>query len=649
MCAVSGGADSIYLLHRLWRLRRELNFTLAAAHFDHRLRGAESAQDMEFVREFVSLCCGRERTLRPDGTVETLPPVELFTGSGDVAARAKETGRGLETARELRYAFLRKTAQDTGAQYIAVAHTAGDNAETLLFHLARGTGLRGLCGMAPKNGDLIRPLLTTTRGEIEDYLRFWGLPWREDPSNREDVYARNRLATGCSLSWRPSIPGSWCGSPTPPSGCVRTRTASPPRRRRPWSGFRRRRHLSLPAEDVARLPQPLAVRAVRALLARASGGDDRCSAAHLEALTDLCRTQDPSAQIDLPGGLTARREYGRLVLTRLASPPPLSAVELALPGLTRAGDWEITCTLERYRGQPQRPLDFFLDRSAAPALTARSPAGWRPADAPRTPRASLKKWYVDEKIPRTLRDQLPVLESGGRVAGAAGLGPDAAFLPSEMGETWHIRLVHPKFGKKTEKTPGFEGRAVVLYCEEEPNMLEKDIQEVLFTEEQLARRVGELAHQITQDYQGREIVLISVLRGSFVFMADLCRRIDLPCTVDFMSVSSYGTGTSSSGQVQITKDLSGNIEGKDILVVEDVLDSGNTCSYLLRVLEQRGPASVRLCTLLDKPDRRVKPVEVHYSGFTIPDAFVVGYGLDYAEHYRNLPYIGILKPEVYGG
>lgn len=180
-------------------------------------------------------------------------------------------------------------------------------------------------------------------------------------------------------------------------------------------------------------------------------------------------------------------------------------------------------------------------------------------------------------------------------------------------------------------------------------MLEKDIQEVLFTEEQLARRVGELAHQITKDYQGREIVLISVLRGSFVFMADLCRRIDLPCTVDFMSVSSYGTGTSSSGQVQITKDLSGNIEGKDILVVEDILDSGNTLSYLLRVLEQRGPASVRLCTLLDKPDRRVKPVEVHYSGFTIPDAFVVGYGLDYAEHYRNLPYIGILKPEVYGG
>lgn len=180
-------------------------------------------------------------------------------------------------------------------------------------------------------------------------------------------------------------------------------------------------------------------------------------------------------------------------------------------------------------------------------------------------------------------------------------------------------------------------------------MLEKAIQEVLFSEEQLAARVKEIAKQIEQDYQGKEIMLISVLRGSFVFMADLCRHIDLPCTIDFMAVSSYGKGTSSSGQVQITKDLSSDISGKDIIVVEDILDSGNTLSYLLRLLEQRHPASIRLCTLLDKPERRVKHVDVHYSGFTIPDAFVVGYGLDYAEEYRNLPYIGILKPEVYGG
>ena len=180
-------------------------------------------------------------------------------------------------------------------------------------------------------------------------------------------------------------------------------------------------------------------------------------------------------------------------------------------------------------------------------------------------------------------------------------------------------------------------------------MLEKDIESVLFSAEQLKQRVREIATEIEKDYAGKEIMLISVLRGSFVFMADLCRAIDLPCTIDFMSVSSYGKSTTSSGQVQITKDLSEDISGRHVIVIEDILDSGNTLSYLLRLLEHRHPASIRLCTLLDKPDRRTKPVQVHYSGFTIPDAFVVGYGLDYAEKYRNLPYIGILKPEVYGG
>lgn len=180
-------------------------------------------------------------------------------------------------------------------------------------------------------------------------------------------------------------------------------------------------------------------------------------------------------------------------------------------------------------------------------------------------------------------------------------------------------------------------------------MMHKDVQEILFSEEQLRERVAQLAAEINRDYAGQELMLISVLRGSFVFMADLVRALTIPCTVDFMAVSSYGSGTTSSGQVQITKDLSEDITGKNVLVVEDILDSGNTLSYLLELLRARKPASMRLCTLLDKPERRVKPVQLDYTGFSIPDAFVVGYGLDYDEHYRNLPYIGILKPSVYGG
>ncbi len=173
--------------------------------------------------------------------------------------------------------------------------------------------------------------------------------------------------------------------------------------------------------------------------------------------------------------------------------------------------------------------------------------------------------------------------------------------------------------------------------------------EVLQTEEALKTRVAQLGADITRDYAGKAPVIISVLRGSYIFMADLTRCIDLPCTVDFMSVSSYGGGTSSSGQVKIIKDLSESIEGRDLLIVEDILDSGNTLYYLRDVLLARKPASVKICTLLDKPERREKPIHADYRGFEIPNAFVVGYGLDYAEKYRNLPYIGIRKPQVYGG
>ena len=180
--------------------------------------------------------------------------------------------------------------------------------------------------------------------------------------------------------------------------------------------------------------------------------------------------------------------------------------------------------------------------------------------------------------------------------------------------------------------------------------MHNDISKIIFSEQDLANRVAEMGEAITRDYAEVPggVVVISILRGGAVFTCDLIRRINLPLEMDFMAVSSYGSGTTSSGQIQIIKDLSEDITGRHVIVVEDILDSGNTLHYLLNILEHRHPASVRLCALLDKPERRVKPVELHYSGFTIPDAFVVGYGLDYSEKYRNLPYIGILKPQVYG-
>ena len=178
--------------------------------------------------------------------------------------------------------------------------------------------------------------------------------------------------------------------------------------------------------------------------------------------------------------------------------------------------------------------------------------------------------------------------------------------------------------------------------------MHQDVSEILLTEPELRDRVAELGRQLAADYADRDPILVGVLKGSVVFLADLVRQMDIPLSVDLMEISSYGSGTETSGQVRILKDLKGSIEGRNVLVVEDIIDTGLTLNYLLRYLGDRAPASLRVACLLDKPARRLVEMEIDYRGFSIPDRFVVGYGLDYDERYRNLPYIGVLKPSVYG-
>lgn len=175
----------------------------------------------------------------------------------------------------------------------------------------------------------------------------------------------------------------------------------------------------------------------------------------------------------------------------------------------------------------------------------------------------------------------------------------------------------------------------------------KDVERILITSEEIGARVRELGQQITNDYAGQDILMIGVLRGAVIFMSDLARAIKRPIDIDFMAISSYGISTSSSGVVRILKDLDEVVEGRHILIIEDIIDSGLTLNYLVENIKSRKPASVRICTLLSKPDRRKVNVTVDYNGFIIPDHFVVGYGLDYAGKYRNLPFIGVLKPQIY--
>ena len=177
--------------------------------------------------------------------------------------------------------------------------------------------------------------------------------------------------------------------------------------------------------------------------------------------------------------------------------------------------------------------------------------------------------------------------------------------------------------------------------------MKNDVKEILFNEEEIAKKVKELAKKITEDYRGKDLTVIGILKGSNIFMGDLIRKIDIPLQIDFMVVSSYCQSTESSGIVRVIKDLDYSIEGKNILIVEDIIDTGLTLAYLKEILLKRKPQSVKICSLLDKPARRRVDLEVDYIGFETPDEFIVGYGIDYSEKYRNLPYIAVLKDEVY--
>ena len=174
-----------------------------------------------------------------------------------------------------------------------------------------------------------------------------------------------------------------------------------------------------------------------------------------------------------------------------------------------------------------------------------------------------------------------------------------------------------------------------------------DCERILLSEGEIRTRVEDMGRQISQDYAGKELLVVGILKGAMIFLADLVRNITVPTHFDFIDVSSYGASSESSGVVRILKDLDYGIEDRHILIVEDIIDTGLTLNYLVEILNSREPASIKICTLLDKPSRRIEPVEIDYNGFAIPDEFVVGYGLDYNEHYRNLPNIMVLKPETY--
>ena len=429
LCAVSGGADSVCLLHRLWAMRGELGIEVTAAHYNHGLRGAESDRDEAFVAQLA-----RE-----------LGGIPLVIGRGDVARTARDCGQGVEeTAREMRYRFLRQIARQVGADRIATAHNAGDNAETVLMHLIRGAGLRGLTGIPPVRGEIIRPLLTTNRDEIEEYLKLYRISYVTDSTNGDDTFTRNRIRHQILPALEGLCPG------------VAKRlgqTAELLRRDEDYLMERAMElladcredggELRLPAAPLSQAPEALSLRAIRWMLGRVREDNDNCTAAHLWGVLAVCRSADPSAHVDLPGGVLARREYGLLVLTRERVAPLEGEIPLQMPGVTRCGSYRLECRAVEYQGQPQKPWEFYLSAAVTDLRLRRRRTGDM-LKRPGRPTKSVKKLLIDQKIPQHLRDALPVLEGEGGVAAVAGLGVDAAFVPRTGEGAWHLTVTSAK-------------------------------------------------------------------------------------------------------------------------------------------------------------------------------------------------------------
>lgn len=438
LCAVSGGADSMCLLHFLGELGKSAGFSVLAAHYNHRLRGEESDRDAAFVADW----CRRQG-------------IGCIGGGGDVSGEARRRGTGIEeTARSLRYAFLERTAQEAGAARIATAHNADDNVETLLLHLVRGSGLQGLTGIPPRRGDIVRPLLTTSREEITAYLNEYGIPHVEDSSNADPAFSRNRLRREVVPVLRRLNP-KLTESVTATIGTLRAD-----------NDFLNARAAALAAnalwaEDdlvidtryIAEAPGAVAPRVARRLLEQLGDGTFRGGGAHLAAIVDLARSEDPSAMVHLPGGLLVQRVYGELLFTTDQGPlPPFEPAGVNPDGETMLPDspWRVFCRRAEAPGQPPKNGNTFYLKCdmICSVLQLRPRRTGDVIDLPGRGTKTVKKLLIDAKVPRRERERLPILADEKAVLAVAGFGPSESHLAGPGEKAFEITILQKERAEK---------------------------------------------------------------------------------------------------------------------------------------------------------------------------------------------------------
>lgn len=598
--AISGGRDSVALLHYFKCHAKERGIELLALTCEHGLRGEASRADLAFVEQ---LCCSWG--------------IRLYIFRTDVARLAAERGEGTEEAgRKWRYACFDEILAKGAADVVVTAHHRGDYAETVLFRLARGTSLAGLNAF-PKRKGIARPFLKVTRAEIDAYIEENALPFVEDESNADERYTRNRLRHSVLPVLEEAVPGA-----AEHLVAFAERAAAD----EDYLASLARQYVTVSEGEAhvpVNLPMPLFLRAGLYAM-KACGVTEDYTSVNLREISALQHMQS-GRRIALPKGLCAVREQGEIVFCF-----PADVSEKTLP--FAPGDYA-SAGIALVAGEGSRRNALAVDLDAFPpdcvVRTRREGDVFTPFGGSLKP---LKKFLTGRKIPARLGHCLPVVARGNVVYAVCG---------AEISDAVKI----------TEKTVR---RGYLFTPLRTPDMLYKgdknmhpDCERILISEEELAAKVKEAGRWLTEKFRGKNPVAVCNLKGSSVFFSDLVRATEVDLEMDFMAVSSYGAETISAGRPKITRHLFSSVEGKDVILVEDIVDTGRTLITLRNFFKERGAKSVTVVALLDKPSRRVVESRADYTCFEVGDYFIVGYGLDYAERYRNLPYIAVLKESVY--
>ena len=597
--ALSGGADSTALLNVFVSLKEKYNLSIYAAHINHNIRGDEAKRDENFCK----ILCKKFNT-------------ELFIKSVDVPTLAKQQKISEELCgRNVRYAFFEELSQKLCAK-IATAHTASDNAETLIFNIARGASLTGLSAIPPKRGNIIRPLIELSRGDIESYCEENNLEYVTDSTNLADDYTRNYIRHNiipCLKKLNPSFERTALGlseNAGESAAFIKKCAEKSVHDCKGDFGYDCKKLLSL---DSAVLKEMLFI-----LLK-----NDCNISPERKTILLLCEIIRNGGSVELSKQCTAVSKQGILRFVCPKNSPDFNEIPLK-NNMTFSYDGKIYTVNEiTEKVTNQNNLVSKKRLGENPVFRTRR-AGDRFTYPDRMVTKPLRKVFNEQKIPSEMRDRLLLLAVSNTVLWCEKLGVS---LQGKADDTEKPKITHK-----------YRQRGLIMH---------KDIEKILYSEKDIENIVNTIAKQIEKDYNDKDFIMVGLLKGSVAFMVDLMRKVNLDFSIDFIVASSYGSGTVSSGRVNIQKDISQSVEGKDILIVEDIIDSGNTLDFITKYLKAKKAKSVKLCTLFNKPDRRVADIHIDYAGAVIPDEFIVGYGLDYDEKYRNLPYVGVLKPSVY--